>query len=320
LRSGDLQYTRDIREAMREQLQAIGYDLGPDEINIAGPTDAPLGRGGRLAPAWRAAIDQFLARDGDKADYVVTVGTQASLALRAHYGADFGREGKSPRVVFLGVTYPVASHLVDSLYSRYEECEVAGVAYAADGLRSTAALICNWLLPGCTLKFVYFDVHPQDREAAAQLAKTRLFASERLLIEKVTPDTFAAALADEGLVYFSWYTIESLFESQDPALMKLAELLKSRKVIATTRNNCRHGFAFAAVSGDDRSIGATGAQLIHGRQSGLIPHLGHHPIAIPHIGYWVNKSVADRLGVPLGAKVLDQAWEVFGGGESPAGS
>jgi hypothetical protein len=242
---------------------------------------------------------------------MVTIGTQATVALRAHYGVDFGLPGKSPPIVFLGVTYPVASHIVDSLYSRFEDREVAGVAYGADGLRSIAALAANWILPDTTLKFVYFDHHPQDREAAQQLKKTRLYAEKRLLIEEVTPETFAQAVEDNAKAYFSWYTIETIFESRDPVLRAIATILRDRNVIATTRSNCSCGFAFSAAAADDRSIGATGAEIIHGWRSGMIPRLGHHPIAIPRIGYWINQRVADRLNVTLRPAVIEQAWEVF---------
>jgi hypothetical protein len=320
LRSGDLDYTKDIRDAMLRQLQEIGYAVSRDGPDLAGPAEPPFARGaraGKLTPGWRAAVKQFMERGGGDADLIVTVGTQATLALRSRYGDDFGVPGRSPPVVFLGVTYPVASHVVDSLYSRYESREVAGVAYGADGLRSIAALIRNWLVRDRPLKFVYFDQFPQDREAARQLEKTRLYAEGHLAVEAVTPRTLRRALKGQEMTYFSWYTFEMIFESHDPPIVELAKLLRERRVVATTRNNCRCGYAFAAISADDRSIGATGAELIHGWRAQLFPRLGHHHVAIPRVGYWVHQGVASRLGVELGQEVLAQAWEVFSD-EQPA--
>jgi hypothetical protein len=312
--SGDLDFTKDIRDALTNELKGMGYVLDRNSVNLAGPIEPPFrrrGRSGPLTPRWRGAVEQLVKR-GEGADLIVTVGTQATLALKSHYGENFGMPGKSPPVVFLGVTYPVASHVVDSLYSRYEKREVAGVAYGADGLRSIAALVLNWVLPGRPLKFVYFDEFPQDREAAAQLKKTRLYAEGDLLVESVTPGTFRRALKDEETTYFSWYTFETIFESHEPRLVGLAELLRSRRVVATTRNNCYCGYAFAAVSADDRSIGSTGAELIHRWRAGLIPRLGHHPIAIPRVGYWVNEEVARHRGVKLPPDVLARAWTFDG--------
>jgi hypothetical protein len=313
LRSGDLQYTREIRDALLTQLRAIGYELAQDLPDYFGPPVSPFVKPdcpGDLIPQLRATLDD-LTRYGQHSDIIVTIGSQATMALRSHYGARFGVPGEAPAVVFLGVTYPVSLHVIDSLYSRFEDREVAGVAYGADGLRSIAAIIRNWIMPQHLLKFIYFKEHPQDREAAAQLARTRLFHEQRLLIREATPETFQAALEEDDSVLFSWYTIEAILESTDPSDRVLASLLEKKKVVATTRQHCRRGRTFAAVSGDDRSIGATGAELIHGWKIGTIPRLGHHPIAIPRVGYWINREVANRLGIKISQEVIDRAWEVF---------
>lgn len=311
LRSGELAYTREIARGLTERLRELNYVLDPGRVvDWPGPELPPYANGA-LAPEWQLAIDTLFERGQHGFDFLVAVGTQAAAALREKYGDDFGLPGRCPPVVFLGVTYPIAAQLIDSLFSRREPREVCGVAYGADGLRSIAALIHNWLLPGPPLKYVYFADHPQDLEAAEQLRRTRLFARGGLHVCEATPETLAAAVADPDAVYFSWYTFETIFEARTAHYRELAQLLRARRVVATTRLNCEHGLTFAAVAADDAAIGRHGADLIHGRLDGDVPHLGRRDVIIPQIGYWVNARVAAEKGVALAAEVPAGAWGVF---------
>lgn len=233
------------------------------------------------------------------------------LAFRRHYGAQFGMVPDSPKVVFLGVTYPITSHLIDSLFSRYEPREVSGIAYGADGLRSIAGLIHNWLAPCNHLKYVYFPEYAQDTDAAEQLKRTRLFGEQILSIQQSSPAALAQDLQDPDTVYFSWYTFESIFESHEPTLDELSGKLKERSVVATTRHNCEHRCAFAAVSADDLEIGRQGAEIIHDRHTGRIEHLGRHDIVIPRIRYWLNRTVMAQQGIQLPDLVMAGAERVY---------
>jgi hypothetical protein len=261
---------------------------------------------------WAIAFQQLIERGGRSGfDFVVGIGSQAAQAIRQSYGPSFGCPPKAPKVIFLGVTYPVASHLIDSLYSRYERHEVCGVAYGADGLRSIASLILNWIVPGCKLKYIFFREFSQDCYGAEQLRRTRLHAEGHLLIEEVSPESLPDAVRDPEMIYLSWYTVEAILESNTPILRNLAITLRERRIVATTRSNCAHGFAFAAVAADDHEIGRQGAELIHGRLTGSIPHLGRHNIIIPRIRYWINKRVATQMNISLSEQVMSDAAGVY---------
>ncbi|MCX7590086.1 MAG: hypothetical protein N2255_00505 [Kiritimatiellae bacterium] len=307
LRSGDLAYTRDIETGLRHRLSELNYDH-TSIVSHAGPQVSPMTDSGRIQ--WEIAFQQLHERSNSNLDYVVAIGTQAIQAIRLSYGDKLGKP-PNPRVIFLGVTYPVASHIVDSLYSRYETREVCGVAYGADGLRSIASLVHNWLVPKCQMKFIYSNEYSQDRDAADQLRRTRLFAQNHLLIQEITPESVTNAVADPNIIYFSWYTIESILESNDITMYNISQLLRDRKVVATTRSNCAHGLTFAAVGADDVEIGKQGAELLHGQLNGSIPHLGRQNILIPRIRYWINQVVADRQNISFTPEVLSEAKEVF---------
>jgi len=309
LRSANLAYANDIVRGLLSRLKERGYTTVPEQpVDVHGPDVPPLTDAG-LEYGWKVAITELLGRGSTTPiDYVVAVGTQAAQALRAHYGAALGTR-ECPSVLFLGVTYPVAEGLVDSLFSRREPRRIGGVAYGADGLRAIAAMIHNWLLPGCRIRFVYFAHHTQDAEAAEQLKQTRLFKGGALEVRSVTPDTFAEALDDPDAVYLSWFTFEAIFESKRQEHEGCRALLRQRRVVATTRVNCEHGLAFAAVAADDRAIGRHGAELVHKLFANEIADLGRHDIVIPEIGYWVNERVAAQLGVQLPDAVLAEARE-----------
>lgn len=309
LRSANLAYANDIVRGLLARLKERGYTTVPEQpVDVHGPDVPPLTATG-LDDGWRIAINDLLGRNSTTpTDYVVAVGTQAAQALRAHYGAALGTP-ECPTVLFLGVTYPVAEGLVDSLFSRREPRRIGGVAYGADGLRSIAATIHNWLLPGCRIRFVYFDQHAQDAEAAEQLKQTRLYKVGALEVCSVTPETFAAALDDPEVVYLSWFTFEAIFESKRKEHEGCRALLRQRRVIATTRVNCEHGLTFASVAADDRAIGRLGAELVHKLVTSEIADLGRHDVVIPEIGYWINERVAAQMGIRFPDAVLAEARE-----------
>lgn len=115
-----------------------------------------------------------------------------------------------------------------------------------------------------------------------------------------------ADLANSDRIFFSWYTFEKMFEDG-----KSSEILKGRKVIATTKQNVqRDGFAAMGVSVDDDEIGREDATLLI--DSVKSPSdLGRTDIKIPPIIYWVNCQNAERLGITIPPEVLKGASEQF---------
>lgn len=297
LKSDELTFTKSLIDELAEALRQLGYK--PVIVDITGKTQ------------WDNAISQLIARGGKSGyDFILGIGSQAAQALKTSYGELLGCH-PNPMMIFLGVTYPVTCRLIDSLFSRFEPGEVCGVTYSADGLRSIASLIHNRLVPGCRLKYIYFKQFPQDCEAAEELRKTRLYDSGHLLVQEVDVQSLPSAVENTDTIYFSLHTVEQIFESEDSALLQLADTLKTRKVVSVTRANCEHGFAFAAVAAEAHEVGRLGAELIQKRLTKEVPHLGKHDVIIPKISYWINQAVAAKQSISFTESVLSGAAVVF---------
>lgn len=295
LGSAKLAYIQDSFQGFKAHLKELAVPFDVHAEHFANPVESPTTPEGALI--WKEYVKSLLDDFwGEQPDYWIAAGSQAARALRLYYDDNFGVPDKCPPVIFMGVTYPVAMHLVDCLHSRREPRQVCGVAYGADGLRSIVAMIHHVIRPKCEIRFIYFEEYPQDVEAAAQLEKTQLAASGSLKIVKATRSDLVKLLKDEDPVYVSWFTFEAIFEERTPESRPILELIKRRKVVATTKLNCRRGLAFAACCADDDKIGRSAAELLYLHATHQI-HLGHRDVVIPEIKYWLNEQQAQECGI-----------------------
>ena len=302
LRSGDLSYTREIWFGLRAKLAELSREAGFrfEYEDVTGPIDPFTEPQARDEWGQKCrAIER--ANGGKEYDYYVSIGTQASLALSAHFGPSFG---KIP-VLFLGVTDPVASGLVMGLGHRCEAVQITGVAYGP-GIGGIASQVHN-LFPNRKLIFVYRSGFPQDESAAHILGTSPLVQKGVLQIVRTKEWPTLDDLADSDAVYFSWYTFEAMFE--DPALM---DILRQRFVIATTRGNVKKtGMAVAGVAADDEQIGRMGAEMIVRHLQDDSINWGSVSIAIPEIHYWINLSTANERSIEFSERALEEAQVVF---------
>jgi hypothetical protein len=116
---------------------------------------------------WKVFINNIYATyAGQHVDYVVTVGTFASIAVRKF---DLVKELDAKGLIFLGVTDPVRAGLVKSIDGRHEESEVAGSRYGSGGI-DYGKTLGSLFRPEQKLVFVYDKRTPQDTYVASDIA------------------------------------------------------------------------------------------------------------------------------------------------------
>ena len=304
--SGDLAYTMDILFGFRMELdRALAEDAprGFELVVRVAPREGP-GTSAQVDAQW-AEIAQFL-RDrsrGREFDYCVGIGTQASMMLYAQL-KDGLRRGAKERLIFLGVTDPVAAGLVNSVARRNEEWNVAGVGYG-DAPEALAAQV-NALFPQLPLIFVYNKHFPQDLTVAQRLSVHRLVREGRLRLLEVDGYPNAQDLSDSEAVYFSWYTLESMLERGESLTV-----FANRRLVATTVQNVRENqLALAAVTVDDQEIGKLGARILIDHEIRRKP-LGHVEVPAPSYRYWLNLTTASTLRVTFSDEIKLNAAAIF---------
>jgi hypothetical protein len=90
------------------------------------------------------------------------------------------------------------------------------------------------LFPRRKLVFIYQRGTPQDEDMAYALKGTRLFNDRTLSIIRTEDIPTVKNMPDPDAVYFSWYTIERMFEHSD-----WLDVLKRRLIVATTETNVK---------------------------------------------------------------------------------
>ncbi len=311
LRGGDLGYVADIADGFKFRLgEHPGWDV--EYLDRSGPNV--------LLPWPEYAADLGrLARtilDADPFDCHVAIGTQACRTLHEALGPL--RFGQPTPFLFLGATSPLRMGLVEGLQHRDDERLVAGVGYndgEVDGIvqRMVRRLLTEEFFernPGLRrepkLTFTYSANFEQDRHQAASLRSTE--AHRAGLIEvRERSDLPGPEDLEEDRLHFGWFTFEVMFQEDSST----RDLLRSRKVVATTRANVRNGWAAIGVSVDDREIGRMGADLLVRHLDDGEP-LGRMPVQSPPVRHWIHRGAAARLGLVLPDSLLDSASEVFG--------
>jgi ABC-type uncharacterized transport system substrate-binding protein len=318
----NMTYIQSIRDGVKEVLSSK-FQMPEGALllgNSPGPDTQVLTKGRKLTKQWRNYIESQLKNCDPEAEiYLISVGTSASVALRAYLDE---KPKRDVRVVFAGVTYPVTSYLVDSLRNRREQRDITGVAYGGDGLRAIAALIHNYLFADLPITFVYFNDVMLDKQSAEQLQRTRLVEEKLLKLVPADVASFPRAVAQKNKIYFSWLSFEMIFDSSDGKYAELKQYLSKRKVIAATARNCRQG-TLASVGADDEAIGRAAAGRIVDRVTGAdTRHFGEVDVLPTTLQYCINMDVARELKMEDSFKrcVLKGARWVFADGEDYSGN
>ena len=116
-----------------------------------------------------------------------------------------------------------------------------------------------------------------------------------------------ADMDDPRAIYFSWYTFEYMFDSEE-----YSDTLNKRIIFATARNNVRrHSGAVAGASAVDEEVGRTGTSMIVAHLKGSSDW--HYPeIIAPRIHYWLNIYNAGEHDIEFSDSVLRGASRLFG--------
>lgn len=275
--SGDLSYTRDILDGFKTKLldclPKIWYN--PILISNTGSSEP------NSKKTYTEIIEMFLMRE--EYDFFVTIGTQASEALNEYF-----LEKKMDRpLIFLGVTDPISSKLVLRLKNRRDRRNIAGVSYCGPVENIAAEL--NYLFPENNLIFIFHKGYEQDVKFAQRIKDSRLYP-EKLQLKELENMPSLDDFDDKNAIYFSWYTIEKMFETRDGL-----DILRQRNVVATTIANVENdGLAPVAVTTNDFLIGEYGANIVvdvleNNRR------LGEVDVREPEMNYYINcKTITQK--------------------------
>ncbi len=300
LKSGNASYVHDIERAFTKRLERDMSFLGI-EVHRA---DASVEWGPEDRIHWCPIVNRLLARGGSSGfDYLVTIGTQATVALRQTLRKQFG---ETP-TLFLGVTYPKLTGIVDSEHYRFESKQVTGIRYGC-GLDTIASLIRHRLFPDRQLVFVHQEGIPQDEMAELDLIRTRFALEGTLRFLKLDRRIQASDLDDPDSVYFSWYTFTRLFHESE------ASILADRLAISIMEDNVRDGLAVAGTGTDHNWIGEQGAEILKAHVQAAPEHKpdwGCKDVLLSPVLYWLNLAIAKRFGVEFSAKTLRNAAALY---------
>ena len=294
LRSGDLVYTREIRDGLLSDLENELKTPGIEQFDEVGPDepDSP-----EILAEWAQKVRAVL--DRGPFDYYVGVGTQAAMAFAGYPGLSLDQHP----LIFLGVTDPVGAGLVNTLEERDEDRNIAGVAYMS-GLETILAEI-HRIFPTRKLEYVYNSGYPQDEAMAERIRKTELFHVNTVGLTRTTRTPTLADLPDPRKVYFSWYTFEDMIERNVGG-----DIFDQRDVVATTEANVRDRQAPIGVSAEDKEIGKQGAQII---VRAFLDGADLHKMDVvgPRIYYWINCNKSKQRGLSFSQQVLAGAQHLY---------
>jgi ABC-type uncharacterized transport system substrate-binding protein len=297
--SGNIKYTRDIllgfNNELLNRLPATGYF--PNINSISGSEKGIATQQGYQE--YMSSIKDLFSRD--TYDYYVSIGTQASQAMRKYLDST----DMSRKQIFLGVTEPIDAGLVRSPGQRNGSNEIAGVSYC--GPVENIALKINDMFPNKKLIYFYCSDFPQDESIANTLQRMSLFTNGLLEIKRFESRLPTLAdFPDAQAIYFSWYTLEKMFEHKE-----CKTLLAQRIIIASTVQNVRErGLSPVGISTDDMQIGKIGAELIFQNIQNNIP-LNSMNIVTPPCDIYINCRNAQTKGLQIDQHALSQAKQIF---------
>jgi ABC-type uncharacterized transport system substrate-binding protein len=292
--SGDLIYTKDIYDGFKKKLleclPKIGYE--PIFFSTTGSSEP------NSKKTYTEIIEMFLSRE--VYDFYVTIGTQASEALNGYF-----LEKKMDRpLIFMGVTDPVLSKLVTSLKNRRDRRSIAGVSYCGPVENIAAEL--HFLFPENNLIFIFHNGYEQDVRFAQRIKKSRLYP-DKLQLKELENLPSLDDFDEKNAIYFSWYTIEKMVETNKDGL----DILRQRNVVATTIMNVESdGLAPVAVTTNDFLIGEYGANIVvdvleNNRR------LGELDVREPEMNYYINCKTIKQKQLFIDPQSINKAKDKF---------
>jgi len=260
---------------------------------------------------WQKKIDKIIQRTfSHKVDYLVTVGTNVTIAIRDAKLADkFNAKG----VIFLGLTDPVKAGIVKSLNDRHEDNKITGVRYGSDNEDDYGKTIGALFPPQQKLVFVYNKNTIQDVYVDQNLSKLKektndvRFESRPKDGDISLNDLTAKQASDPQEVYFAWYGLDNVLRDneKDDGLAAL----KTKWVIPSTYSTDNLEKAGVVVSVSDQEIGRLGAEIIF--KSYLNPDLklGEEPVATTPFVAWLDCEVIrqNKAGLRLATPIPETA-------------
>jgi ABC-type uncharacterized transport system substrate-binding protein len=287
--TGEIYFTREIMASFTEKLDrlldptayAANYEF------VVGEANASLES--RNQEIFESLLNKFPER---KVDYLITIGTQASEYAKKHY---FGRFP----LVFIGVTDPIRSGLVERYEADANRGNMAGIIY---GLSLDKYLdFFQRAFPGKTFGFVYNPNFHQDiylKDQVLQLAP-RLRPPMIVVPIEVAVPTLTEQQQTQADIFFGRYYVAA----------NLGEFVaNSRKpFVAGDISNVTKG-AIACIAASSRELGEMAAtnvvypNLINGKALSEIPVSGPvNPVTA------VNMRAARKYGLSIAAEVVQHA-------------
>ncbi|MDD2807980.1 MAG: ABC transporter substrate binding protein, partial [Patescibacteria group bacterium] len=260
---------------------------------------------------WQKKIDKIIQRTfSHKVDYLVTVGTNVTIAIRDAKLADkFNAKG----VIFLGLTDPVKAGIVKSLNDRHEDNKITGVRYGTDNEDDYGKTIGALFPPQQKLVFVYNKHTIQDVYVDQNLSKLKEKTNDMRFESRpkdgdITLNDLAPKQPNAPQeVYFAWYGLDNVLRDneKDDGLAAL----KTKWVIPSTYSTDNLEKAGVVVSVSDQEVGRLGAEIIF--KSYLNPDLklGEEPVATTPFVAWLDCEVIrqNKVGLRLATPIPETA-------------
>jgi hypothetical protein len=233
-------------------------------------------------------------------DYLVTAGTYATKAIRDAGLVDkLGAKGQ----IFIGVTDPVRSGIVESLEDRKENSNIAGVRYGTGGI-DFGKEIASLFPPNQSLVFVYDMGTPQDSYVAKDIDQLQQRGDRRFRIKPLPHSVWPSDLGtpsspnDKKEVYFAWYGLDNILNRTGGAA-----LLRDKWVIPSTYAPENVDYAGIVVSVYDEKVGELAADILLKNFFHPEKKLGNEPVGRPPFHTWLNCDTIKRKGIVLSSAV-----------------
>lgn len=258
---------------------------------------------------WQKKIDNIIQRTfSHKVDYLVTVGTNVTIALKDAKLIDkFNAKG----LVFLGLTDPVKAGIVKSLTNRHENTKISGVRYGTDNEDDYGKTIAALFPPQQKLVFVYNKNTIQDIFVDQNITKLKEKTNDMRFESRpkdgdITLNDLAPKQPnDPQEVYFAWYGLDNVLRdnTKDDGLAAL----KTKWVIPSTYSTDNLEKAGVVVSVSDQEIGRLGAEIIFKSYRNPDLKLGEEPVVTTPFMAWLDCDIIRRnkVGLRLATSIPD---------------
>jgi len=287
--TGEIYFTREIMASFTQKLDQL---LGPTAYAanyefVIGEPDASMES--KNQQIFETLLNKFPDK---KVDYLVTIGTQASEYAKKHYFGTFP-------LVFIGVTDPIRSGLIERYEADRNRGNIAGIVY---GVPLEAYLgFFQRAFPGKKFGFVYNANFHQDiylRDRVVELAPRMRPPLSVTPIEVSTPKLTDQQQQQADIFFGRYYVAANLGEF----------VANSHKpFVAGDISNVTKG-AVACIAANSKELGDMAAQnivypnLVSGMALSEIPIAGPvKPVTA------VNMRAARKYGISIAQDVIEQA-------------